>query len=97
MTIKTIPAKQARDNFSDLLGAVYYGKEAVVVEKKGKPVAVVINPEEYNRYRKAARERFFETVDDVQAKNIHKNVTEVLEDITRMVETVRQDRYESSK
>lgn len=43
---KRMMAKEARDNFTDLLGAVYYGKDRVFVEKKGRDFAIVINPEE---------------------------------------------------
>lgn len=90
-------AKQARDNFSDLIGAVYYGKEPIIVEKKGKPFAVVINPDEYARYRQAAKERFFETVNRIQANNRDKNSEDVLKNVTAIVETVRQERYDRSK
>ncbi len=90
-------AKEARDNFTDLLGAVYYGKEPIIVEKKGRPFAVVINPEEYARYRKAAKERFFETVDMIQADSKDKNPDDVLKDVTSVVEIVRQERYDRSK
>ena len=45
MVTRCMTAKEARDNFTDLLGAVYYGKEPVVVEKQGRPFAVVINPD----------------------------------------------------
>lgn len=31
-----VTAKQARDNFTDILGMVYYGDEPVVVGKKGR-------------------------------------------------------------
>lgn len=97
MTPKTMTAKEARDKFTDLLGAVYYGKEPIIVEKKGRPFAVVINPQEYARYRKAAKERFFETVDMIQADSNDKNPDDVLQDVTSIVETVRQDHYDKRK
>jgi prevent-host-death family protein len=37
MLTRRISAKEARDNFGDLLGSVHYGKQPVIVEKKGKP------------------------------------------------------------
>lgn len=31
------------------LGSIHYGNETVIVEKSGKPFAVVISPEQYER------------------------------------------------
>ena len=57
--LNKMTAKDARDNFSDLLGAVYYGRELVAVEKKGRIFAIVINPEEYQALKKTAKSHFF--------------------------------------
>jgi len=35
-----VNAKDARDNLSEILGRVRFGKEVVTIEKKGKPYAV---------------------------------------------------------
>lgn len=94
---RRITAKEARDNFTDLLGTVYYGKEAVIVEKKGRPFAVVISPEQYERFKRVAKERFFEIVDEIQAKNKNANPKKVLKDVTKVVEEVRQDLYEKGE
>ncbi len=52
--VKHMSSREARANFADLLGAVYYTGEAVVMEKKGKPVAVVISPTAYQAMQEAA-------------------------------------------
>ena len=91
---RRISAKEARDNFTDLLGTVYYGKEPVIVEKQGRPFAVVISPEQYERLKQVAKERFFEIVSEIQAKNKNANPKKVLRDVTKVVEEVRQDLYE---
>ena len=91
--LNKMTAKDARDNFSDLLGAVYYGRELVAVEKKGRIFAIVINPEEYQALKKAAKSRFFELVDDIQGSNKDKVSKEVMKDITSAVEQVRGKRY----
>lgn len=90
-------AKQARDNFTDLLGAVYYGQETVIVEKKGRPFAVVVNPDEYKKYQKIAKEEFFETAEKVQKRNRGFSEEEVLKDVTKVVEEVRQAQYDNKK
>ncbi len=58
-------AKEARENFSDLLGMVYYGKEPIIVERKGKPMAVLISPEQFERYEGKVMERFGQVLDEL--------------------------------
>lgn len=94
---KIITAKEARDNFADLLGMVYYGKESVIVEKQGRPFAVVVSPEQYERFKQIAKDRFFEIVDEVQAKNKNVSPKKVLKDVTKVVEEVRQNLYEKGE
>lgn len=86
-------AKEARDNFTDLLGAVYYGNQVVEIDKKGRTFAVVVNPDEYNSLKKAAKGKFFEIVEDVQKASHRVNATKVLNDITTAVSQVRQEHY----
>lgn len=100
MITQKMTAKEARDNFTDLLGTVYYGKESVLVEKKGRPFAVVINPDEYESYqnfKKAAKKRFFELVDEIQVANKGKSFNKVYKDVTKIVEEVRKERYAKGK
>jgi prevent-host-death family protein len=54
MLVKHMSSREARANFADLLGSVYYSGEAVVVEKKGKPVAVMISPAAYQAWQESA-------------------------------------------
>ncbi len=95
-----ITAKKARDNFTDILGMAYYGKETVVVEKQGRAFAVVINPGEYERYEKykeAARKRILEIIEEIQVSNKGISYGEVLKNVTKEVEAVRKERYAGRK
>lgn len=87
-------------NFGDLLGSVYQGKEAVIVEKKGKPVAVVINPEQdeqLERERQAILDRFWQTAERIAERNADKDPDEVLADVTAAVDEVRQEHHERAQ
>ena len=94
MVTRRIGAKEARDNFSDLLGSVHYGGQPVIVEKQGKPFAVMISPDAYESFQQMARERLFETVRAVQQDNKDADPDQVLADVTKAVEAVRQEEYE---
>lgn len=87
-------AKEARTNFTDVLGRAYYKGEPTIVEKQGKAVAVVISPTDYERYQKLAKERFFQVVRQIQEDNKDKDPEEVYRDVTEAVEEVRRERHE---
>lgn len=86
-------ARQARDNFTDLLGSVYYGREQVAVEKKGRIFAVVINPDEYQVLKTSAKRIFFELAGDLHTRNRRKNPAQVWKDVSEAVEKARSARY----
>jgi prevent-host-death family protein len=94
MVVRRMSTKEARANFADLLGLVYYTKEPVIVERKGKPVAVVINPTDFEEFQQLAKERLFQTIREIQERNADKDPDDVLRDVTEAVEEVRQERYE---
>ena len=88
-----INAKDARDNFSELLGRVKFGEEAVTIEKKGKPYAVMISPEQFEAFQKEARRRFGEIVKQIQSRNTKFSEEEVMSDVNKAVAAVRRQRY----
>jgi prevent-host-death family protein len=94
MTRIIVNVTEARDNLSELLGRVKFGEDVVTIEKKGKPYAVIMSPDEYERYKDVARKNLHSTIDAVQANNADADERQVLEDVTQTVERIRQDRYE---
>ncbi|MCL5957731.1 MAG: type II toxin-antitoxin system Phd/YefM family antitoxin [Chloroflexi bacterium] len=96
MPARRMSAREARANFGDLLGSVYYTKEPVIIERKGRPFAVVINPEDFQKLQKE-QERAWTVVDRVRNRNADRDPDEVLRDVTAEVEAVRQEMYEEEK
>lgn len=45
--MKMVPATDVKNQFGSYLGEVVYGKEPLVVEKYGKPVAVLVRYEDW--------------------------------------------------
>lgn len=93
---KRVSAREARANFSELLGTVYYNKEPVIIEKNGKPFAVVISPEQYEQLQ-AEEDADWAILDRLAERNADKDPDEVLRDVTAVVEEVRQERYAKNK
>lgn len=97
MTNTIVNVTQVRDNLSEILGRVKFGDEVVTIEKKGKPYAVIMSPEQYEAFQKIAKDRLFVLADKIQSRNINFNEDEVLNDITEAVKNVRQKAYGKSK
>ena len=41
-TVRRIGARDARNQFADLLGQVHYGGETIIIERSGKPMAALM-------------------------------------------------------
>ncbi len=92
--MKRFSVKDARAHFTDLLGMVCYGKEAIVVERRGHAMAVLISPEQWERYQRLAHESTFAAAREVHALNPDVSPEEVERIVAEEVEAVRKERYE---
>ena len=59
--LKTINALKARQNFGELLNQVFYGKEVITIERAGKVMAVIMHPEEYQKWQEK-KEKLVEVI-----------------------------------
>ncbi|MFN8541046.1 MAG: type II toxin-antitoxin system Phd/YefM family antitoxin [Thermomicrobiales bacterium] len=87
--IKTISVRDARDQFGELLGAIDATKEPIVVERDGRPVAVVISLEDFARLR-ANQSTGWQAIDRLRERNLNMNPDEAFADATLAVEEVRR-------
>jgi hypothetical protein len=72
-------------------------KEIIMAQKREKPGSVIDRPDPSVKTRQQQDEierRFWQTVDRIRERNADKDPDEVLADVTRVVEEVRQERYE---
>jgi prevent-host-death family protein len=93
MVTKRISVRDARANFSELLGQVYYTKEAVIVERKGKPMAALVSTEELEAIQRI-KDRGWAVIDELRTRNADADPDEVYQEVTNTVEEVRQEMYE---
>jgi prevent-host-death family protein len=87
MTI-VIGAREARQNFADLLGRVGYGKEAAIVERSGKPVVAMIPVDLYEQLV-AEREARFQVLERIRARMPERDEAEVAGDVDQAIAAVR--------
>ncbi len=87
--VQRLGAREARSSFSDLLGRVGYGGEVVVVERSGKPLAVMVPVDVYEQLV-AEREERFRIVDRIREQAPPVPTEEIEEDVREAVEAVRR-------
>jgi prevent-host-death family protein len=83
-----IGAREARNNFADLLGRVGYGGQTVIVERSGKPMAAIIPAESYEQLI-AEREARFQVVDRIRSRLPDLPLEEVELDVAQAIAAVR--------
>ena len=88
--VRRVSAKEAGEKFSDLIGSVHYSQEPVIVEKQGKPFAVVISVEEFERLR-VEREQRFTVLESIWAQNPTLTEEEAMADALREIAAVRAE------
>ena len=91
---KHVTVETLGDDLLGLLGRVKEGDEPVIIDEDGAAVAVLISPEQYQRYHEQVDGRFREAVAELRQRNIDKDPDDVLRDVTAAVEEVRRQRHE---
>jgi prevent-host-death family protein len=64
---KTVNAVQARKQLGRLLEEVYYQSQRVIIERAGRPMAVLVPLEQYRQWQEQ-RTAFFAMVDEVRQR-----------------------------
>jgi prevent-host-death family protein len=88
LVVKKIGAREARNNFSELLGQVHFGGQVVIVERFGRPMVAVIPVEDYQQLI-AEREARFQVLDEIRRRLPDLPVEEVEQDVAEAVGAVR--------
>ena len=86
--VKTMGAREARNNFSQLLGQVHFGGQVVVVERFGRPMVAIIPLQDYQQLI-AEREARFQVLDEIRQRLPDLSVEEVEQDVAEAIAAVR--------
>lgn len=87
--LQPVSIVKARNNFSDLLGQVYYGGKRFLIKKLGRPFAVLVGIEEYQKFEEA-RDYFFQKIKTQRKKSEEIPFSRVEKDVTQAVTSVRK-------
>ena len=83
MTLTTIGSREARQKWRDLLDAVYAGDSDIVIERNGKPTAVLIPYEDYLA--------LVEALDDLRAARRVAEAQKISEQRGRSYDDIREE------
>ena len=90
---RRISAVEARKRLGEILESVYYRGDEVVIERAGKPMAVVIPAQRYEVMERS-RERLFELIEKNWERNKDIPYEEIEREVQQAIEEVRGTKRE---
>ena len=93
---RRVSAVEARKRLGELLEGVYYRGDEVVIERAGKPMAVVIPAERYETMERS-RERLFELIEKAQERNRDVPYEVIEREVELAIREVREQRYDDDR
>jgi prevent-host-death family protein len=91
---RKLSAVEARQKLGEILEGVYYRGDEVVIERAGKPMAVVIPAYLYDNIERK-RERLWEIIEKVQAQNKDVPFEVIEEEVAQAVREVREEQRQA--
>ena len=87
---RTISAVEARKHLGEILESVYYRGDEVIIERAGKPMAVVIPSSRYEAMERS-RERLWEMIEEVQQRNKDVPYEVIQQEVDEAIREVRAE------
>jgi len=88
---KTIGAFDARRRFGQLLEEVFYRHDCFVVERSGRPMAVVVPVDEYRRWQRLAKTRLFSLLEQAWERTAAVPDDELEKDAAEAIRALREE------
>jgi prevent-host-death family protein len=87
---KTTTAIKARQNLGQLLEEAFYRGDEFIIERAGKPMAVLIPVQEFERWQKQ-RVKDLAIFDEIRAKAGNPAPTKVVKDVEEAISEIRKN------
>lgn len=88
---KTIGAFEARRSLGKLIEEAFYKKDSFIIERSGRPMAVLVSIDNYQLWQRVAKDQVFTMTGAVQKRNAKVPSAELERDIRDALKTLRQD------
>ena len=86
---KHIGAFEARRKFGQLLEEAFYNKDAFIVQRAGRPMAVIVSYDEYQQWRALAKAQVVRMIDEVWQRTQDVPAEELEADVETVMTTLR--------
>lgn len=88
---KAIGAYEARRKFGQLIEEAFYKHDHFVIERSGRAMAVIVPVDEYERWKRLAKERVFGIIEEVWERNKDVPSAELEKDVQEAIENLRRE------
>lgn len=88
---KTIGAFEARRNLGKMIEEAYYRKDSFIIERSGRPMAVLVSIEDYQKWQRLAKEQVFAMIEVAQKRSAKTPVTEAERDVRDALKGLKQE------
>ena len=93
---RTLSAVEARKKLGEILEGVFYRGDEVIIERAGKPMAVVIPARLYENIA-SNREELFKMIEEIHERNRDVPPDVIQAEIEETIREVRQEKQKSKK
>ena len=90
---KTIGAYEARRRFGQLIEEAFYRRDHFIVERSGRPMAVIVPIEDYQKWQRLAKARIFGMLEQVWERNADIPPEELERDVEEALANLRRDAH----
>lgn len=88
---KTIGAYESRRRFGQLIEEAFYRRDHFIVERAGRPMAVIVSIDDYERWQRLAKARFFSMLDAVWGRTEGVPTDELEKDVDEALASLREE------
>ncbi|HXF63688.1 MAG TPA: type II toxin-antitoxin system Phd/YefM family antitoxin [Caldilineaceae bacterium] len=86
-------AYEARRKFGQLLEETFYQKDHFIVERSGRPMAVLVPVDDYQKWQRLSKERVFALLEEVWERTRAVPEAELEADISQALATLRREQH----
>jgi prevent-host-death family protein len=97
--VNTVPATKARIHFGEILKRVHSGREQLIIERDGLPIAAIVSYADYERYRESLALSHLSQLSRMVSEEIKKKgwtEEEVFKSVEEAQEEAFKERYGKS-
>jgi len=88
---KNIGAFEARRKFGQLIEEAFYQKDAFIIERAGRPMAVLVSVDEYQRFKQLAKDTLFQMLAEVWDRNKDVPAEELEHDVAKAMDMLHAE------